>query len=472
MSRYCLYISLFILGSCQFYSKIEPPKPVANQSYLSNDCLEKPDVYSSFFKQFNQPDLINLLEIALKNNQDLLIAIEKVQEAQKFYGVVSSEGYPALEADFDAQRTRSSKSGFSEIQGTPFGIGVGQGKSIVTNIFIGAMNLSWEIDFFGRIRNQNLRAKYAIQEQEAAQRSVTLSVASDVALTYFSLNTYTSLIDLSHSALETINQMIDLKKNLFATGLDPEQGVWDLEKDAAEIEQNILDLQKNHAIFYHHLAQLTAVEPSKFCLQKALLADLDLDQLFCKITLPSEMLRNRPDMQIAEKQLIQAGYSVKVAAADFFPTISLLGAFGFANNRVPGWFTHSNSFWTLGPTMRWPAFQGFQFLSQYEVEKSRKRQAALQYQSTLLKALEDVENCLVGFFKQEKIARQARIALEKETLIFLTKSNLTDVGLKSMEYTLEAKLMQIEQQKKEIIEKFKTIQSLILLYKALGGEWK
>ncbi len=461
-----------VLAGCQFYSKIEPPKPSINNEYLTKNQFVGNQTYTSFFSQFHDEDLIKVLSTALSNNQDLLEAIERISLAESLYTVAKSPNYPNIQLDIDAQRTRSSKSGFAEIQGTPFSVGVGQNKSVVTNIFIQALNLSWEIDFFGRIRNQKLRAEEVIKESIAFEKGVYLTLSADITNTYFSILAYHQLIALTKKQVNALNTIIDLKKSKYASGLDADQIVLNYEKKLTEFKQELLELEKSASIFQHHLAQLSGVEPSLFSIKIKPFRAPSLDELFCKIELPSEILKNRPDVIQAEHKLIQSGYSVKIATADLLPRFSILGAFGFANSFFPSWFTHDNSFWSLGPTARWPVFSGFSSLAQLNAEKSKQRQAALHYKSVVLKALEDVENCMVTFFNQEKSAQEAIHAVRLEKKILDSKFSLTNCGLDAKSTSIEETIHFLEEEKKVTKEQFKTIQSLIQLYKAIGGEWK
>jgi NodT family efflux transporter outer membrane factor (OMF) lipoprotein len=462
---------LATLFGCQFYSSVEPPKPAVNGEYLTKVEFCSAGQKGSFFQSFHDHTLIELIQTAIKNNQDLQVALERIQEAEDFYGVVRSKDFPQVGLDLDAQRTRSSKSGFSEVQGTPFAIGVGSNRSVVTNIFLQAFNLSWEIDFFGRIRNQKKRAAFMIEEVKAYQRGVQLTLVADVAITYFAVNAYRELIELTKESILNLQQLVTLRSSGFSSGLESTQKVLDVEKQVFELKQTLFELEKSYGVFFNHLAQLVGEEPSLFKLDKNRFQPVS-SQVFLQVSLPASLLKNRPDLLVAQNQLIQAGYSVKVAEADLFPTVSLLGAFGYASGLATNWFTKANSFWSVGPTVRWPVFQGFQYWNQLKVEKSRQRQAALHYQSTLLKALEDVENTLVTFFNQEKIALDAKNAYETQEKIYRANTNLTVVGLRSEEFTLVQENERIEQKKRMIVEQFKTCQALVQLYKALGGEWK
>ena len=146
------FVAFAFLGSffsgCQFYSKVETPKPSVSNEYLTKNEFSKAQKGDHFFAQFHDEDLILILKTAISNNQDLALAIERISQAESLYTIAKAPSYPNIQLDLDAQRTRSAKSGFAEIQGTPFAIGVGQNRSVVTNIFIQAFNLSWEIDFF------------------------------------------------------------------------------------------------------------------------------------------------------------------------------------------------------------------------------------------------------------------------------------------------------------------------------------
>ncbi len=459
------------LASCQFYSKVEPPAPDLHQQYLTQIPPQENGTKQDFFAQFQDEQLVALLKSAFENNADLQEAIERIEEAKSFYGIESAALYPSVQLDLDAQRTRSSKSGFSEIQGTPFAIGVGQNRSIITNIFLGALNLNWEIDFFGKVRNKRLRAQHAIQEKQAFQRSVQLTLAADLATTYYAYGTYQQLIDLTEEELFALKKIQSLVSSRVDEGLNPKQSQTEIEKTIAEKNQHLLELKTSASTFFHHLARLVNQEALDLQLKSIPLCQIQSENLFCQIKLPMELIRSRPDILIAENQLLQAGYSVHVAQSELFPSISILGAFGYASTLFPKWFQYDNAFWSLGPTLRWPVFQGFQYLSEVNVQKSRQKQAALHYHSTVLAALEEVENALVTFFNQEKQVALATVALEKESELYRAQVSLSKNGLDSEEKALFLQIDQIQEEKKKITESFKTIQALIQLYKALGGSW-
>ena len=307
---------------------------------------------------------------------------------------------------------------------------------------------------------------------QAYKRGVELTLISDISVTYFALSAYYQLIDLHKSMIEDIKKLVEYKKSEVFTGLYPAQNILEVQQKLYALEQDLQDLEKSYAIFSHHMIRLLGESSLDFIVVTKDFQPIELKKLFLNIGIPSDLLRNRPDVIMAEKQLIQSGYSVKIAKADLFPTISLLGAFGYANNTFSNWFSYPNSFWSLGPSLRWPAFKGFRYLSELDVQKSKQKQAIDFFQSTLLKGLEDVENCLVTFFNQEKIAKLAEGKYLAQLKISDANLELVRVGLKSQEFAIDQYLAKYDYKKKMILDQFNTIQALIQLYKALGGEWK
>lgn len=471
-----LHLTVFILAiglsSCQFYSKVEPPKLSVNQEYLTSIPVEFSNPSEPFFSQFEDEALVAILKEVIDNNFELLSAIERISEAESLYNVTRSKSFPQIDLGLDAQRTRSSQSGFSEIQGTPFALGVGSNKSIVTNIFLQAFNASWEIDFFGKIRNQKKRASAFIEEIKASKKSVELTLVNDTAISYFAICAYNDLERLEIKRQKLLDNLKCLKQDSNQKGLLSDQELYKIDQRKNQSEKIALEYQKNHQIFYHHLATLLGKEATELNFQPKPLKPLNLDKLFCNVKLPVEALEARPDFVIAKEQLIQSGYSVKVAKAELFPSISLLGAFGFADNLFPSWFTKANSFWAVGPTLRWPVFDGFKNLSTLKAEQSKEKQAVLNYQLTLLKALEDVENSLVIFLNQQKTALLANQNFNAQVEIDRLNLSLWQSGIKAFETLIEDELLETEKQQAVVLEEFKTRQALLNLYKALGGTWQ
>jgi NodT family efflux transporter outer membrane factor (OMF) lipoprotein len=461
-----------ILHSCQLYTPVPSPDVGLNGTFHALETVAMKEGSRSFFEQFQDETLLACLNQVLLYNQDRKAAIERIFEAESLYGVERSKGLPQVDLGIDAQRTRSSQSGFAEIQGSPFSIGVGQGESVVTNIFLQAFNASWEIDFFAKIRNQKRRAKAFIEEIEAEKRSVDLTLASDAALSYFAIQAYGKLMELEEKKIEALQRIAGCYAILYGKGLDTDTPLTAQSIKVQDAKQLYLGWKTSYQMFLHHLQQLMGQTMQDNQLDCSWSKTIDVQQLFCNISLPAKVLEARPDVMIAASKVVQSGYSVKVAKAALLPSVALLGAFGFADTQFPSWFTYANSFFSIGPTLRWPLFDGFKNYSLLQGAKSKEKQAVYAYRQTVLKALEDVENCLVTFFNQQMKAGLAGSAYTHQSKIARSKKMLYDSGIQPQELVLQELVELIEKEKLKVMEEFKTRQALIALYKAIGGEWK
>jgi NodT family efflux transporter outer membrane factor (OMF) lipoprotein len=456
-------IPLFFSG-CQFYSSIDEPKSSANDQYLTEFLNPEKSSLKDFFDQFSDSQLVDLVKTALKNNKDLLIATEKIEESKALYGVAKSNLFPKLEMDAAAFKFKSGKE-------TPIS-SIQRKQTLMTNIFLQAFTLSWELDLFGKIRNQKLQAAHNILKTEAAQKGVYVSLASEVALTYFEMSYYTEAIELYKKTLSAQEKLIDLSASRLDFGLESKQSLDSTKRFYYALSKTLPDLEAGLKRAKHHLAILIGVEPSKLKIDAKSIKPIEPTELFFHVLLPSDLINNRPDIIEARQNYLAASYGLRSAEGDLLPSFSLLGAFGYSNKVATSWFIQPSNFWTLGPNVRWPLFQGWGVLSNIKAKKSEQKQAMLGYQSTVLKALEDVENALVGLFQQQEKMKDAKETLQSQKSILSAENSLVTAGIHSLDQQKIEERVAFEDESGWLETKLNTVKAMILLYKSLGGSWK
>jgi multidrug efflux system outer membrane protein len=188
--------------------------------------------------------------------------------------------------------------------------------------------------------------------------------------------------------------------------------------------------------------------------------------------LPSDLLRRRPDVREAERNLAAASARVGVAVADLFPRFSLTGSFGYESTELKRWFTPANQFWNFGPTMSWPIFDGGQIRANIRAANAVEEQNLIMYRQTVLDAMQDVENALVAY-NNELVREQAlRKAVESNIRALGLAQQLYTKGLVDFLYLLDtqATLFTAED---SLVQSQQTVSTdLVALYKALGGGWE
>jgi len=455
---------LLILTGCQFYSPAKAPEENSSDSYLTKFYNPKQGSLKTFFEEFKDPELLHMVHLALTQNKDLLIAVEKIEETKALYGVAKSNLFPKLGFDAGAFRFHSGST-------TPLGA-FERGMTVNNNLFLQSFTLSWEIDLFGKVRNQKLAAAHNILRTEAAQKGVLVSLSAEVALTYFEMSYYMEAIELYKKTLAAQEKLIELGTSRVNAGIEAHQSLDSIKKFYYALAKTLPDLDAGLKKARHHLAILVGCEPSELKFDPKKIKPIQSHDLFFHVLLPAELLLNRPDVIEARQQFLSSSYGVKSAKADLFPRFSLLGAFGTFSENANQWLQKSSSLWTIGPMMRWPLFEGFNVLSNIQVEKSKQNQALLQYQSTVLKALEEVENALVTVFQQQERQKDARLELEAQRAILTSATSLHKSGIKGLDQEKTQERETFEEESRFLEAKFSSVKSLILLYKSLGGNWR
>lgn len=429
-----------------------PPAGTASQSAAAAADLG----WREFFRD---PRLLALIEIALQNNRDMRIAVERVQEARAQYGVQQSEQLPTIGLGGNAQ-----------IQRNPENLRVGADAPSVSRYYqAGVGNTSFELDFFGRIKNLTEAAYQQYLSTEQAQRTVHISLVAQVAEAYFALRTAEQQQDLVQKTLQSRQNTYDLVKTRFDIGV---AGALDLNQAKGQVESARADLQniKRVQARAQNTLQLLAGQP--------LPAELPAPSVFGKdqllaavpVGLPSDLLQRRPDIIGAEHALMGANANIGAARAAFFPNISITGLFGFASPALGGLFSSSQRFWSFAPQLTMPIFSGG-VSGNLDLAKARKNIAVAQYEKTIQTAFKEVADALAG---EETYTGQldALRALEDSAVQTLKLSQLRyDNGIDSFLQVQTAEITLYTAQQQFLQTGLDSIMNRVELYKALGGGW-
>ncbi|MCB1080850.1 MAG: TolC family protein, partial [Chlamydiia bacterium] len=186
---------------------------------------------------------------------------------------------------------------------------------------------------------------------------------------------------------------------------------------------------------------------------------------------PSDLLRRRPDIRQAERTLAAATANLGSAIADLFPRFSLLGAFGFDGDHANNWIQAQSRTWTFGPTMQWPILYFGRIRSNIRAQNSVQKQALLSYEQTLLTSLEDVENALIAYYKEEERKKYFEKQVEAAKRQYALSRDLYLSGLSDFSTFLEADQTLVEAETNLVNSEEGFSTKCVALYKALGGEW-
>lgn len=458
-----LIISLFFLTGCAVGPNYQQPHLVLPSAYNTQLNLNEEEKVQlcSWWTQFDDPQLDILIHEAITHNLDLKIALEKINEVRSHYQIKAAELAPKIDMTVEERRNRISQNLFnSTFLGPP-----------IQNFYQLGFDASWEIDIFGKRRRDKEAAFYEYEATKEHARDVYISLVSEVAKHYIEIRSLQNQIQIIKRQIFVQQELLQLASALMDAGLN--NGV-DLQTAQATLEEtfsNLPLLEINLKQTIHGLAILLGKTPENFENEFVTNTCIPLSKQEVPIGLPSDLLRRRPDIRRAERQLAAATANVGSAIADLFPRFSLTGDCGFQSNKSEQWLKVQSRAWSFGPTMEWPIFHFGRIRENIRAQNAAQEQALLSYEQTILSALEDVENSLIGYYKEEERNNRLKQEVEARHHIYELKQDLYLSGLVDFQTFLQADQVLLEAQN-DLIESTKTLStSLVALYKALGGDW-
>lgn len=415
----------------------------------------------SWWKNFNDEDLNNYINIAIKNNYDLKIAIEKIEQARSIYRIKKADLFPEINLTAQTIRQQISKnlttSFFQE--------------SINQNYFQFGFDAIWELDFFGKLARSKQAAYFSYLQTQDSLLNVYIILLSDVAKTYIDIITLKNKIRINERKLFLQNQIYELNLKKFESGLSSEILEKEQYKIIQSISQDIVNLKTFYKTNINRLAVLLGRIPED--LDKDFNKEKPIPQVAKDIDvgLPSELLRRRPDIRRAENLLYEKTANIGVAVAQLFPSFSLIGGFNYESSKTKNWFTWASKSWFIGPTFDLPLLDFGRRIANVDATKADEKQALYSYKNTVLLALEDVENALVSYFHEKQNLSLILNKYNAQKKITKLKKDLFTSGLESKINYLEYELVLLDDED-EYIDKERNVSiDLISLIKALGGGW-
>ena len=458
-----VFLLLPCLTGCNVGPNYQTPKPQMPLEFYETQEKsygEDGDLIS-WWNQFNDPLLNQFIEEALQENLDLQLALEKIQEQRARYRLKLAELFPTVDLSGVQRRARISQSLFdSTFLGPP-----------IQNLYQIGFDANWEIDFFGKLKREKESAFYAFESEIENARNIYITMISEIAKTYVEIRSLQNQVDLIKQIIEIDAHLTHLTQHLFEAGLASEIA-W--QTTLSQLEESRSSLPPMEALLkqqIHALAFLLNKTPENFDNALEEITPIPYSTQKIPIGLPSDLLRRRPDIRQAERNLASATAAIGAAIADYFPRFSLIGSMGFDSNRTSSLFSKSSHVWEIGPSIKWPILYFGRIRENIRAQNSVQEQALLIYEKTLLNALINVEDALVNFYQEEKkhffLVQEVKI---KERTYRLNQ-DLTQSGLQNLQVTLTTHRDFLKAKNNLLKSRQNQAINLIALYKALGGDW-
>jgi NodT family efflux transporter outer membrane factor (OMF) lipoprotein len=336
------------------------------------------------------------------------------------------------------------------------------------NDFILPVDFSYELDAWGRVRQTVAAARATAQASAADLETVRLSLHAELAINYFELRGLDAEKALLDSSVEAFQRALDLTRNRFAGGIASQADVDFAETQLETTRAQSVDVGVQRAALEHAIAELVGKAPSTFALPPVPLKDPPPD---IPAGLPSELLERRPDIAAAERRIAAAAANVGVANAAFFPRLLLTAAAGLESRSLGSWLTGLSTFWAAGPAAAYTIFDANRRRATSEQAMAAFDETVADYQDTLLRSLQDVEDSLatLRILREESDVQASAVAAAERSVTQAT--NRYRGGVATYLEVTAAQSAALGNERTALSILSRRLSASVLLIKALGGGW-
>ena len=340
------------------------------------------------------------------------------------------------------------------------------------NVYQAGFDASWEIDVFGGNRRAVEAGKAEVAAAEFGRRNVLVTLLGEVARNYVELRGCQRRLEIATNNLKTQEEALALAQDRFNNGLTSDLDVQQAATLLANTRAVIPMLETGIQGYIHRLGVLLGQPPEALLAELSAPAPIPSAPPLVPAGLPSDLLRRRPDIQLAERQLAASTARIGVATADLFPKFSLTGIAGYESTSASDWFAGGSKFWSLGPTVQWRIFDAGRIRANIRVQNARQEQALAAYEKTVLTVIRrrrKLAGCLCQGTDPPAFARGCGESSQDSLHL---ANQLYANGLASFINVLDAE-RSLYQAEDALVQSDKAVtQNLISLYKALGGGWE
>jgi multidrug efflux system outer membrane protein len=385
--RRILTASLVALAACSTQPRYERPAVELPAAWKESAPRYAEDGH--WWRIYGDPGLDALIEESFARNADLAIAAARVDEARAIVADARGAQLPTVDARAAASRQQISARTATAFPGIPREY----------SDYRAALNVSWEVDLFGRLRAGVEAARADLAASEAAREGVRLALAAQVAKSYFALRAFDEQVELTRRNVQLREDALALQRKRYDGGVISEFDLRQLEAETAAVRAQLPPLERQRDAEEAALAVLLGRTPRQIyedTVARAARFDESPGATVLPSGLPSELLLRRPDLVQAERQIAAANARVAAARADMFPSIVLTGFAGRESAALSNLFTGPAGIWQLAAGVTQPIFAGGRLEARTDAARARERQALAQYQKTIQTAFSEVRTALTA----------------------------------------------------------------------------
>ena len=476
-----LTLALWLAG-CAVGPDYEAPKPQLPGGYHLLDAQQASKtapgaVNSRWWQTFNDPQLNSLIDRAVEGNLTLQQAVLRIAGARQELAQARGGLFPSLNGSAKVTRQQLGLEGLLKANGATDQLDSETASQLSSleqpvTLYQGSFDASWELDLWGKVRRQVELADAQTQAAIEQRNDALVSLEAEVARAYLQLRGAQATVATLEQQIAVAQQSWELTQSQQRNGLAPVTDVENARAQLSSLQAQLPQYQSQARQAMNGLAVLLGKTPG--ALDNELFTPKAMPALpqMVPVGIPATLARRRPDIRQAEATLHAQTANIGVSVAQLFPSLSLTGQLGVRNTDVSYLDNWSSHFYSVGPSLSIPIFQGGRLVSSVRLARAQQASAALDYRQTVLTALQDVENALVSYR-----ADQARVTALDETTGSLQRafdlaSESYRQGISTFIDVLDAQRQLAQAQEQATQARMQSALDLVALYKALGGGWE
>ena len=419
-----------------------------------------PALLAQWWTILNDPVLTDLIIKAVENNLDVRLALERIRQYRLLKGIEAADMLPTVNASAGASWT---------------GTGNGDGSGTTGKSYSAGLDVSWELDLFGRIQRSIEAADASLAAKQEALRDALVSLVADLADSYIDVRTAQTRLCVVKQSIGSQTESFQLTQWQNQAGLTDELDVHQARYSLESAKAQIPALEATLAEAMNRVAVLSGLAPGT--LNQKLVSPRPLPTMPATIAvgLPVDALRRRPDIREAEYELIAQTAQVGVATADLYPKLTLSGSIGVDALSPAALIDNAldPSHWarSLAASLSHTLFDAGSIRKNIEVQHSLQKQTLIQYETAILSALEETENALVAYAKEQIRLEHLTVAAQQSMMAEDLAKKKYESGLIDFTTVLTSQQTVLSYESDLAISQGACVSNLITLYKVLGGGW-
>lgn len=414
------------------------------------------DTVSAFtWWEILQDDQLNqLIDVARSSNYNVMIALSRIDQQRLAYQIQQSQYYPSM----------SLESGYNMQQ-------LSQSNKTVNRPGSAFLNMSWEVDVFGRIRKSVKSAKADYLASIDDYNSVMVSLFSDVAQAYVDLRTYQKRLEVAKSNVESQRETLEITKARYTSGLASDLDVAQAMTIVASTDALIPFYESMVDVQINSLGVLLGKYPWELRQQLTAGGEIPDPPEAIAVGVPRDLVRNRPDIQSLENQILAQAESLGATRSQILPQFYINGSFGYQSEQFQNFVEDESMTWSLGASAVWTFFDGFNIQRNVKYDQVLLESLEYDYNQSILQAMQEADNAMTKYLNSQKQVAAQELAVEAASKTFRLSLDLYKSGLADFQTVLDSQRSLLSYADQLAVDEGEVIQNLIQLYAALGGGW-